>query len=65
VSGLRELNSDMIANQNAVADLALGKSDNLHQVMMRSEQTRLDFELMMAVRNKVLEAYQELMRMQV
>jgi flagellar hook-basal body complex protein FliE len=65
VSGLRDLNSDMIANQNAVADLALGKSDNLHQVMMRSEQTRLDFELMMAVRNKVLEAYQELMRMQV
>jgi flagellar hook-basal body complex protein FliE len=32
---------------------------------MHSEQTRLDFELMLAVRTKVLEAYQELMRMQV
>jgi flagellar hook-basal body complex protein FliE len=32
---------------------------------MGMEQTRLSFELMLAVRNKVLDAYQELMRMQV
>jgi flagellar hook-basal body complex protein FliE len=64
LSGLQNLNTQMIHNQESVSQLALGQSDNLHQVMMASEQTRLDFELLLAVRNKLLEAYQDLMRMQ-
>jgi len=62
---IESLNTRMHAGQESVAQLALGQADNLHQVIMSSEQTRLSFELMLAVRNKVLEAYQELMRMQV
>jgi len=65
LQNLQGLNSQMLANDKAVASLALGNTDNLHQVIMGAEQTRLDFELMLAVRTKVLEAYQELMRMQV
>jgi flagellar hook-basal body complex protein FliE len=62
---LGALNTQLIGNQQAVAQLALGQTDNLHQVVMDSEQTKLSFELMLSLRNKVLDAYQELMRMQV
>jgi flagellar hook-basal body complex protein FliE len=59
------LNTQLQTGEQAAANLAVGQADNLHQMMIRGEQTRLDFELMLAVRNKLLEAYQELMRMQV
>jgi len=65
VDGIAQVNRDMHATQQAVQEMALGKSDNLHQVMMSLEQTRLSFELLLQVRNRVLEAYQEMMRMQV
>jgi flagellar hook-basal body complex protein FliE len=65
LSSVGELNSQLLAREQSVAQLALGKTDNLHQVVMGAEQTRLAFELMLSVRNKVLDAYQELMRMQV
>jgi flagellar hook-basal body complex protein FliE len=65
VSSFQSLNSQLIAGQESVTQLALGHTDNLHRVMMNLEQTRLSFELMLAVRNKALEAYQDLMRMQV
>jgi flagellar hook-basal body complex protein FliE len=65
LSNLSEVNTKLLEGQQSVARLAAGDMDNLHQVMMNLEQTRLTFELALAVRNKVLEAYQELMRMQV
>ncbi len=65
VDSIAQVNRDMQVTQQAVQDMALGKSDNLHQVMMSLEQTRLSFELLLQVRNRVLEAYQEMMRMQV
>lgn len=48
-----------------LTDVATGQAGNLHQVMLRMEETRMQFELLLQVRNKVLEAYQEVMRMQV
>jgi flagellar hook-basal body complex protein FliE len=65
LQNLQGLNSQIQAGSEATTQLALGQADNLHQIMINGEQTRLQFELMLAVRNKVLEAYQELMRMQV
>lgn len=62
---LQQLNHQMHANDRTIQSLALGGTDNLHQVMMTLERTRLAFELALQVRNKALEAYQELMRMQV
>jgi len=46
-------------------DVATGKSDNLHETMLAATKAELSFNLMVQVRNKVLEAYQEVMRMQV
>jgi flagellar hook-basal body complex protein FliE len=65
VDAVNGLNQQMIGNDQAVQSLALGDTGELHQVMMNMEKARLSFELALQVRNKALEAYQELMRMQV
>jgi flagellar hook-basal body complex protein FliE len=45
--------------------ILLGQSDNLHQAMIVSEQSGLAFRLLVEVRNKLVEGFQEVMRMQV
>ena len=50
------------ANQKA-EDFALGKKNDLHEIMIASEKADLSFRFLMQIRNKLLEAYQEIMRM--
>jgi flagellar hook-basal body complex protein FliE len=50
---------------NLVQRLATGEVDNLHQVMIAMEDAKLSFQLFVQVRNKLLEAYQDILRMQV
>ncbi|KIX15824.1 flagellar hook-basal body complex protein FliE [Dethiosulfatarculus sandiegensis] len=47
----------------AVQDLAVGNRRTLHETMIKMEQSEIAFKMMMAVRTKVLNAYQEVMRM--
>ncbi len=42
-----------------------GEQENLHEVMISMNQAELYLQLMTEVRNKMLESYQELMRIQV
>ncbi len=42
-----------------------GKVEDVHQVMLALEQANLSLQLMVQVRNKVIEAYQEIWRMQI
>jgi flagellar hook-basal body complex protein FliE len=62
--GLESVNSQLLAAQTDLQQLALGQGGSVHQVMIRMEEARLSFQLMMQVRNRVLEAYQDVMRMQ-
>jgi len=43
----------------------LGESDQLHQSVIAMQEASVAFTLMVEVRNKLVESYQELMRMQV
>ncbi len=52
------------ADQN-VENIVMGKSDNIHEAMISMQKARLSFQLMMEIRNKALETYQELSRMQI
>lgn len=45
--------------------LVTGEVADVHEVMIAGEEASVAFELMMEIRNKLLEAYQEIMRMQV
>jgi flagellar hook-basal body complex protein FliE len=47
----------------ATQDLATGKSRNLHEAVLAMEMADTSLRLMVTVRNKALEAYQEIMRM--
>ena len=49
----------------AVNDLALGRTDNLHGVLMQVAQADLSFRLILEIRNRLTEAYQDVMKMQV
>jgi flagellar hook-basal body complex protein FliE len=49
---------------NSVNGLMSGKNVSLHQTMIAMEEASISFQLMVEVRNKLLESYQELMRMQ-
>ena len=52
------------ADANATR-LATGQPVDLHEVMISMEQSSLGFQLAMQVRNKLIESYQEISRMQV
>ena len=60
-----EVNDKQIASGQAVNDLLAGKDIPLHQAMIAMQEAGVAFQLMVEVRNKLLEGYQELMRMQV
>jgi len=48
-----------------VKDMVAGGPTEVHDVMIAARESQLAFELMLETRNKLLEAYQEVMRMQV
>jgi flagellar hook-basal body complex protein FliE len=50
---------------NAVNKMVAGEATDLHEVMIAVEKARTSFDLLMEVRNKALDAYREIMRMQV
>jgi|SRR5581483_8164642 len=49
----------------AIESLATGGTTTLHDTMLAVQKAELSFRLMMQVRNKIVEAYQEVLRMQV
>jgi flagellar hook-basal body complex protein FliE len=62
---LQEVNDLQNEADAAIRQLAQGKTQDIHRTMVMVEKADLSFQLMMKVRNKLLEAYHEMMRMQV
>lgn len=60
-----QADSQIAQANDAVKSLALGEADNLHQVMIALDKAQLSFELMVQVRNRVVEGIQEVMRMSI
>lgn len=53
------------AAQQSVDRFLTGEGEELHQVAMATQKAELSFEMFLQVRNKVVSAYQEVMRMQI
>jgi flagellar hook-basal body complex protein FliE len=53
-----------VANEKT-QNLLSGKPEELHSVVLAVQRAQLEFDLFLEVRNKVVQAYQEIMRMQV
>lgn len=64
-SELSALNTQIIDSDIALEKLASGETGNLHEVMMALEKAKTSFDLTLQVRNKLLEGYQQIMRMQI
>ena len=60
-----EVNQAQVAADRAAEQMAVGETKNLHETMIKLEEADISLRLMVQVRNKALEAYQEIMRMQV
>ena len=61
IGGIEQTRSD--ATQGVERFLS-GEGDDLHSVVLASQRAELEFDLFLQVRNKVVNAYQEVMRMQ-
>jgi len=64
-SSLASVNQSQVTADRAAEQVAAGNTKNLHEAMIKLEEADISLRLMVQVRNKVVEAYQEIMRMQV
>lgn len=62
-NAISEVNNLQIQSEQLNEAFAMGKNDNIHQVMIAAEKADMALQLTIQLRNKVLEAYQEIMRM--
>jgi flagellar hook-basal body complex protein FliE len=62
---LRDVSSLQRRSAQATEALVRGEPIDLHEVLIRQDEARIAFSLLIETRNKVLEAYQEIMKMSV
>ncbi|ABC30792.1 flagellar hook-basal body complex protein (FliE) [Hahella chejuensis KCTC 2396] len=62
---VNQVNQQLAAADSAARTLATGEAENLHQVMIALDKAQLSMSLMVEVRNRLLESYQEVMRMSI
>ncbi len=64
-TALQDANQSQVDADKAVQELMAGKNKDLHGTMLAMEKADVNFRLLTQVRNKVIDAYREVMRMQV
>ena len=62
---VNQVNDLQVNADKQIQKLATGKTNNIPEVMMAVEKADIAMKLMMSVRNKMIDAYQEVMKMQV
>ncbi len=65
VESLQQVNQQQIVAEQLNEQLALGQVEHLHDVLIASEKAGLSLQMVIQIRNRVVEAYQEIMRMQI
>lgn len=62
---IEDVNTDVHQADEAVAAVTTGRSRNLHEMMIALDRADVSFRLLTRVRNKAMDAYQEIMRMNI
>lgn len=62
---VNDVNAKQMASKEAVNGVLAGDDVPLHQAVIAMEEAGVAFQMMVEVRNRLLESYQEIMRMQV
>jgi len=63
--GIKEVNNLQSHADDLAVKLASGDLEDVHEAMIAMQKAKLAFEFTVQVRNKIIDAYQEIMRMQV
>jgi len=61
---LDAVNEKQITSENTTSAFISGEEVDVHKVMLDAEEAKLSLELAVQMRNKIVEAYQEINRMQ-
>lgn len=61
---INEVNDLQTKANASIENLATGKVENVHEVMIAMAKAEVSFKFMMETRNKLVETYKEVMRMQ-
>lgn len=62
---ITEVNDVQIEANHAIEKLVSGRSKNIHETMIAVEKAEIAFKMMNQIRLKVIDAYKEIMKMQV
>lgn len=62
-SFLKDVNSMQLKAGESIEKMMSGEITDVHQVMATVEEANVAFNMMMEIRNKVMDAYQEIMRL--
>lgn len=62
---IKSVNELQKSSDKAAQDLATGRTDNVAEVMLAAEKADVALKVMVQVRNKIIDAYNEIMKMQV
>ncbi len=60
-----QVNEAQIQGEQAIQDLQTGNAENLHEVMIAVEQADISLRMLVQLRNKAQQAYEEIMRLQI
>jgi flagellar hook-basal body complex protein FliE len=62
---LNEVNTMQVKADESIQKMAAGEITDVHQVMNSVQEANIAFNLMMEIRNKVIDAYKEVIRMRI
>jgi len=62
---LERTNELIIESDKLSAEFAAGRTDNIHQVLIAIEKADMALQFTLQLKNKIMDAYNEIMRMQV
>lgn len=62
---LNNTNQLLLDSDKIAADFAAGRTDNIHDVEIAAEKADIALQFTMQIRNKIMDAYSEIMRMQI
>lgn len=62
---ISEVNGLQTRREEMVEEMVTGQVTEVHDVMIAAKESQMAFELLLEVRNKLLESYQDIMRMQI
>ncbi|SCJ98157.1 Flagellar hook-basal body complex protein FliE [uncultured Clostridium sp.] len=63
-NAIKNVNEKQISADNSIESLIKGDDITMHEVMLSMQESQLSMQLLIEVRNKMVEAYQEINKIQ-